>query len=100
MDEEAAAVVPHDHLDPMDSCSRIALAAVFAAALAGCAIPTQTTRLVDGPEPVTVRLEPAVPSAGQPAELTIKSPAADSIVFESANGLDRYWSAGPCSRPS
>ena len=79
----------------MDSCSRIALAAVSAVALAGCGIPTQTTRLVDGPEPVTIRLDPALPAAGQSAELTIESPAADSIVFESENGLDRYWSAGP-----
>ena len=79
----------------MDSCSRIALAAAFAVALAGCGIPTQTTRIVDGPQPVTVRLEPAVPSAGQPVEITVESPAADSIVVESENGLDRYWSAGP-----
>jgi hypothetical protein len=79
----------------MDSCSRIALAAVSVVALAGCGIPTQTTQLAGGPEPVTVRLEPAVPSAGQPVELTVESPAADSIVVESENGLDRYWSAGP-----
>jgi hypothetical protein len=79
----------------MDSCTRIALAAVSVVALAGCGIPTQTTQLVGGPEPVTVRLEPAVPSAGQPVELTVESPAADSIVVESENGLDRYWSAGP-----
>ena len=79
----------------MDSCSRIALAAVSAVALAGCGIPTETTRLADGLQPVTVRLEPAVPAAGESAELTIESPAADSIVFESDNGLDRYWSKRP-----
>jgi hypothetical protein len=79
----------------MDTCSRTALAAVAVVALAGCGITTQTTRLADGPQPVTVRLEPAVPAAGQSAELTIESPAADSIVFESENGLDRYSSAGP-----
>jgi hypothetical protein len=79
----------------MDSCSRIALAAMAAVALAACGIPTQTTQLVGGPQPVTVRLEPAVPSAGQSAELTVESPAADSIVVESENGLDRYSSAGP-----
>jgi hypothetical protein len=79
----------------MDSCSRIALAAVAAVALIGCGISTQTTTLADGLQPVTVRLEPAVPAAGQTAELTIESPAADSIAFESENGLDRYWSAGP-----
>jgi hypothetical protein len=79
----------------MDSCTRNTLAVVAAVTLAGCGIPTQTTRLTDGLQPVTVRLEPAVPTAGEPAELTIESPAADSIVFESENGLDRYWSAGP-----
>jgi hypothetical protein len=72
--------------------SRIALVATAAAAFAGCGIPSQTTHLLAGPEPVTVRLEPAMPSAGQSADLTIESPSADSIVFESANGLDRYWS--------
>lgn len=76
----------------MASWFRIALAAWAAVALAGCGIPSQTTRLLDGPEPVTVRLQPAVPSAGQSAELTVRSAYADSIVFESENGLDRYWS--------
>jgi hypothetical protein len=75
----------------MNRLFRIALAGVCAAAFAGCAIPSQTTRLVDGPEPVTVRLEPAVPAAGQSAELTITSPGADSIMLASENGLDRYW---------
>ena len=72
--------------------SRIALLAAAAATFAGCGIPTQTTHLQAGPEPVTVRLEPAVPSAGQSADITIESPSADSIVLESENGLDRYWS--------
>ncbi len=76
----------------MASWSRIVLAAAAAVALAGCGIPSQTTRILDGPEPVTVRLQPAVPGAGQTAELTVESPSADSIVFESENGLDRYWS--------
>src|SRR5215218_9691271 len=79
----------------MDSGFGAALMAAAALALAGCGIPTQTTQLVDGPEPVTIRLEPAVPSTGQSAELTIESPAADSIAFASENGLDRYWSNGP-----
>jgi hypothetical protein len=78
----------------MNSGFRAALKVAAALALAGCGIPTQTTRLLDGPEPVTVRLEPAVPSSGQSAELTIESPTADSIAFASENGLDRYWSAG------
>jgi hypothetical protein len=73
---------------------RIAVAAAAAVALAGCGIPSQTTRIVDGPEPVTVRLQPSVPSAGQSADLMIASPSADSIIFMSANGLDRYWSEG------
>lgn len=82
----------------MDLRSGAALTAAAALVLSGCGIPTQTTRLVDGPEPVTVRLEPAVPSSGQAAELTIESPTADSIAFASDNGLDRYWSAGPILR--
>jgi hypothetical protein len=75
----------------MATVSRIALAALASAALAGCGVPTQTTRITAGPEPVTVRLEPAALAAGQSAELTIVSPGADSILFESDNGLDRYW---------
>jgi len=75
----------------MTSVSRIALAVSAAAAIAGCGIPTQTTRIVDGPAPVTVQLDPATPAAGQSAELTVTSPQADSIVFASENGLDRYW---------
>ena len=78
-------------LTQMTFVSRIALAASAAVAIAGCGIPSQSTRIVDGPAPVTVRLEPATPVAGQSAELTITSPRADSIVFESENGLDRYW---------
>lgn len=71
-----------------------ALAACAPAALLGCAIPTQSATLTDGIEPVNVELNPAVPRAGQPAEIVIKSPTADSIVLESANGLDRYWTKG------
>lgn len=76
----------------MATVFRIALAATATAALVACGVPTQTTRLTGGPEPVTVRLEPAALAPGQSAELTITSPGADSIVFESENGLDRYWS--------
>ena len=70
------------------------LSACAAALLAGCAIPSQTTRLASDPEPVTVRLAPAVPRPGQSAELVIESPTSDSIVLESAGGLDRYWHRG------
>src|SRR3954452_5469423 len=69
---------PLDDLTSMNRLFRIAFAAVATAALGGCAIPTQTTHLVGGPAPVTVRLDPAIPAAGQPALLTVTSPGADS----------------------
>ncbi|HKT59524.1 MAG TPA: hypothetical protein VJQ46_05710 [Gemmatimonadales bacterium] len=75
----------------MNRLSRIAPVVLAAVAIAGCGIPTQTTNLAGGPAPVTVRLEPATPSVGQVADLMVTSPHADSIAFESANGLDRYW---------
>jgi len=75
----------------MNRLARIAPVALAAAAIAGCGIPTQTTTLAGGPAPVTVRLEPATPSAGQAADVMVTSPHADSIAFESENGLDRYW---------
>ena len=84
-------LLSHD-ITRMPFLSRIAVSAAAALALAGCAVPVQSTRITDGPEPVTVRLEPAVPNAGQSAQLTVESPHADSIVVESENGLDRYWS--------
>ena len=90
--EAATPASPHHTTTRMGTLSRIALGAAATLALAGCGIPSQTTRILDGPEPVTVRLEPAVPAAGQFADLTVESPSADSIVFESENGLDRYWS--------
>ncbi len=85
-------VSSQDIVTAMSTCIRVALAAMAAATLAGCGIPSQTTRVAGGPEPVTVRLVPAVPAEGQSAELTVESPGADSIVFASDNGLDRYWS--------
>ena len=81
---------PHT-LTRMASPFRNALGAALTVALAGCAIPTQTTQVAAGPEPVTVHADPAVPSPGQSTMLTITSPGADSIAFESVNGLDRYW---------
>ncbi|HEU5040398.1 MAG TPA: hypothetical protein VFT84_06240, partial [Gemmatimonadales bacterium] len=72
----------------------VGLAVCAAALLAGCSVSSSTTRLAPAPEPVTVRLEPAVPRPGQSAELVIESPASDSIVLESAQGLDRYWARG------
>lgn len=64
------------------------------ALLAGCAIPSTETRLVAGPDPVTVRVEPSQPRPGQMVEVVVESPASDSIVLESANGVDRYWGRG------
>jgi hypothetical protein len=55
----------------------------------------QSTRL--GPEaaPIEVEMLPAELREDQPVELIVRSAGADSIVFESLNGLDRYWAAGP-----
>ncbi|MGI9040009.1 MAG: hypothetical protein ACR2HK_02710 [Gemmatimonadales bacterium] len=75
-------------------------AACVSGALLGCAIPTHSTRLAAGPEPVSVQVRPGMPRTGQGAELLIESPGADSIVLESANGLDRYWNDGPRLRVS
>jgi hypothetical protein len=62
--------------------------------LAGCGTPAQTTRLVPGPEPVEIRMQPGIASLGQSAELLVRSPGADSIALVSAHGIDRYWNAG------
>ena len=63
-----------------------------ATALGGCAIPTSSTQLNPGPEPIELQMTPTVIYAGQWAELVVRSPGADSIAIESENGLDRYWS--------
>lgn len=75
--------------------SLLPLAACAGAALLGCNAPAHTIRLVPGPDPVEIRMRPGVQSMGQSADLLIKSPGADSIALVSANGVDRYWSAGP-----
>jgi hypothetical protein len=81
---------------PSPTSKTLRLSALVAGlALAGCAMPSHSTRLAGGPEPVTVRIEPAVLRSGQEAMVVVRSPSADSIALESANGLDRYWSAGP-----
>jgi hypothetical protein len=77
----------HRSLSPLATCA--------GAALLGCGMPAQSTRIVEGPEPVEIRMRPAIQPTGQSAELVIKSPGADSIALESINGVDRYWSAGP-----
>ena len=59
-----------------------------------------------GPRDAGARIAPDRPAAGElqdgrPAALVVRSPGADSIVFESLNGLDRYWSTAPsCARSS
>ena len=64
-----------------------------AATLGGCAIPTTSTQLNPGPEPIELQMTPTVIYAGQQAELVVRSPGADSLVVASENGLDRYWSS-------
>ena len=78
----------------------IRLARAFTPALAGgtvaagCAYPTYSTRLADGPQPVDLRMDTPYLRNGQQAMVTIQSPAADSIALVSVNGVDRYWSHG------
>jgi hypothetical protein len=69
------------------------LSGAACAFLAGCSIPTASTQLATGPEPVELQMTPAVVYSGQGTQVIIRSPGADSIVFQSENGLDRYWSA-------
>ena len=68
--------------------------------LGGCAIPTASTRLDPGPEPIELQITPSVIYAGQRAELLVRSPGADSIVIRSEKGLDRYWSSDSVLRVS
>ena len=63
------------------------------ALLAGCAIPTSTTRLAGGPQPVELQMTPTVVYSAGRTQVVIRSPGADSIAFQSENGLDRYWRA-------
>ncbi len=71
------------------------LALLGAVALVGCGIPSHSTRLAEGPEPVDIRMEPSVLRGGQEAIVVVRSASADSIAIESENGVDRYWSDGP-----
>jgi hypothetical protein len=71
------------------------LALFGGAALIGCGIPSQSTRLAGGPKPVDVRMHPSVLRSGQVAMVVIRSASADSIAIESENGVDRYWTNGP-----
>jgi hypothetical protein len=68
-------------------------AALAGTLLMGCAIQAQSTQLAAGPGPVELQMTPTVIYAGQQTQVVVRSPGADSIAFESENGLDRYWSA-------
>jgi hypothetical protein len=61
------------------------------ALLVGCAIPTRTTHLAGGPEPVEMQMTPTVLYSGGRTQVVIRSPGADSIALQSENGVDRYW---------
>ena len=73
---------------------RPAVVGILLAVLGGCA--RSAPQSLVAPEPGSVELEllPAEIQDGRPAALVVRSPGADSIVFESANGVDRYWSHG------
>lgn len=75
--------------------TRVALATCAGIALTGCAMQGHTTRLAGGPDPVDVEMSLDRLRPGQAAQVIVRSPGADSIVYESANGIDRYWSTGP-----
>ena len=62
---------------------------------AACAVPTYSTRIADGPEPVDIRMDTRALRSGQEAVVVVRSPSADSIALASANGVDRWWSDGP-----
>jgi hypothetical protein len=83
------------HNSPLVQKAFRSLALCGGISLLGCGIPSQSTRIAGGPEPVDVRVEPAVLRAGQQARVVVRSPSADSIALASENGVDRYWSAGP-----
>lgn len=65
-----------------------------ALSLQGCGVSTSTVNLTSGPEPVAVTTTPAVVNLGASVEVKVESPSSDSILVESANGLDRYWTTG------
>jgi hypothetical protein len=72
--------------------ARTGCAALISATLMGCAIQTQSTQLATGPAPIELQMTPTVVYSGQRTQVVVRSPGADSIAFESENGLDRYWS--------
>ena len=70
-------------------------AGAAAAAVAGCGVSSHSVPPGPAPESLQVEMLPAEMQEGQSAELIVRSPGADSIVFESANRVDRYWTRGP-----
>jgi hypothetical protein len=73
---------------------RPAVVGILLAVLGGCARSAPQTLVAPEPGSVELELLPVEIQDGRPAALVVRSPGADSIVFESANGVDRYWSHG------
>jgi hypothetical protein len=73
---------------------RLTLIAAAGITLAGCTAPLSTTQLAGGPQPVRLRMRPAVLHNGFETIVAVESPGSDSIALESANGIDRYWTSG------
>ena len=71
------------------------LPAGLAALAAGCALPQRSVQLGTGSDDVRIRMRPTAIRAGEPADVVVESPGADSLALESANGVDRYWTTGP-----
>ena len=57
----------------------LATISAIAGAAGGCAVPTYSTRLADGPEPVDLRMDTRVLRSGQEVVVVVRSPSADSI---------------------
>jgi hypothetical protein len=79
---------------------RTLLAVLPATALAGCAAgagapaPVPVPATASSQAVPTVEMVPGELHDGQAAALVVRSPGADSIAFESENGIDRYWAHG------
>jgi hypothetical protein len=70
-------------------------AVVVTVALPACSAPVPSTSLAPEPAPVTIELLPSELQEGRSAALVVRAAGADSIIFESLNGVDRYWADGP-----
>jgi hypothetical protein len=87
--------VRHSRLFAFRLARALAPTLAIGSAAIGCALPTHSTRLAGGPDPVELQTDTPVLRAGQEAVVVIRSPSADSIALASGNGVDRYWSHGP-----